>query len=162
MVVVGAKVPEVPVMVIVPLPVAAEELAVSISVLFEAVLAGLNDAVTPLGNPEAAKFTLPEKPRAGTTLIVIEPLSACCKVTAPGDDESVNDGGGAWKLDCAPAPPQLRVINKDDSVTMRAALSLAGGATLDVLPVEPMNILNAGSARSPVARLREIDNSLGR
>ena len=62
MVVVGAKVPEVPVMVIVPLPVAAEELAVNVSVLFNAVLAGLNEAVTPVGNPEAARFTLPEKP----------------------------------------------------------------------------------------------------
>jgi hypothetical protein len=95
MVVVGAKVPEVPVMVIVPLPVAAEELAVNVSVLFNTVLAGLNEAVTPVGNPEAARFTLPEKPFAGTTLIVTEPLAACCKVTAPGDDESENDGGGA-------------------------------------------------------------------
>jgi hypothetical protein len=35
---------------------------------------GLNDAVTPLGNPVAAKLTLPEKPLMPLTLIVLLPL----------------------------------------------------------------------------------------
>jgi hypothetical protein len=94
-VVVGANVPEVPVTVMVALPVEAEGLTVKLRVLFKVVLAGLNVAVTPVGKPEAAKFTLPEKPFAGTTLIVTEPLAVCCRVTAPGDDDSANDGGGA-------------------------------------------------------------------
>ena len=76
-------------------PIEADGLTIKLRVLFEAVLAGVNAAVTPVGKPEAARFTLPEKPFIATTLIVTEPLSACCKVTAPGDDDSLNDGGGA-------------------------------------------------------------------
>jgi hypothetical protein len=56
------KLPEVPVMVTGIVPMVAELLAVSVNVL--AVLAGfgLNDAVTPLGKPDADKVTLPLKP----------------------------------------------------------------------------------------------------
>jgi hypothetical protein len=35
---------------------------------------GLNDAVTPFGNPVAAKLTLPEKPLMPLTLMVLLPL----------------------------------------------------------------------------------------
>jgi hypothetical protein len=44
-------------MVTVAFPKVAELLAVSVSVLVEVVLAGLNEAVTPLGNPEADRLT---------------------------------------------------------------------------------------------------------
>ena len=56
------KFPEVPVTVIVTVPVVAVLLAVRVNVLVLAVLAGLKDAVTPLGNPVADKLTLPVKP----------------------------------------------------------------------------------------------------
>ena len=61
-VVVFVKLPEVPVMVTVNVPVVAVLLAVSVSVLVLVVLLGLNDAVTPLGRPEADKLTLALKP----------------------------------------------------------------------------------------------------
>jgi len=56
------KLPEVPVMVTVTVPVEAVLLAVSVKVLVLVVLLGLNDAVTPLGRPDADKLTLPLKP----------------------------------------------------------------------------------------------------
>jgi hypothetical protein len=61
-VVVFVKLPDVPVMVTVAVPVVAVLLAVSVSVLVLAVLLGLNDAVTPLGSPDADKLTFPVKP----------------------------------------------------------------------------------------------------
>jgi hypothetical protein len=61
-VVVFVKLPEVPVMVTVTVPVVAVLLAVSVNVLVPVVLLGLNDAVTPLGRPDADKLTLPLKP----------------------------------------------------------------------------------------------------
>lgn len=61
-VVVFVKLPEVPVMVTVNVPVVAVPPAVSVSVLVLAVLLGLNDAVTPVGRPDADKLTLALKP----------------------------------------------------------------------------------------------------
>jgi hypothetical protein len=56
------RVPEVPVMAIVEDVGAAELFAVSVSVLLVVAVAGLNNAVTPAGRPEAARFTAPLKP----------------------------------------------------------------------------------------------------
>lgn len=61
-VVVFVKLPETPVMVTVTVPVAAVLLAVSVKPLALVVLFGLNEAVTPLGRPEADRATLPLKP----------------------------------------------------------------------------------------------------
>lgn len=51
-----------PVMVTVALPVVAVPVAVRVRVLVPVVLAGLNDALTPAGRPDAEKLTLPLKP----------------------------------------------------------------------------------------------------
>jgi len=69
------RLPEVPVIVTVAVPVVAVLLAVSVSVLLPVVLAGLNEAVTPLGRPEADRLTLPVNPLAGFTVIVDVPLA---------------------------------------------------------------------------------------
>ncbi len=78
-----------PVMVTVAVPVAAKALAVRVNVLALAVLVGLNEAVTPLGKPEADKLTLPLKPFWGVTVIVLVPLVPCTTVKLLGDAESV-------------------------------------------------------------------------
>ena len=87
MAVLALRLPEVPLMVTVEVPAAAELLAVSVSTLDA--LAGFvpNDAVTPLGRPEAARVTLPLKPPAAVTVIVsVPPLaSAIAKFEAEGE-----------------------------------------------------------------------------
>jgi hypothetical protein len=74
-VVVWLKLPEVPVIVTVEVPVAAVALAVSVKELVVVAEAGLKEAVTPLGRPDADKLTLPVNPFRGATVMVLEPLN---------------------------------------------------------------------------------------
>ncbi len=83
------KLPDVPVMVTVTVPVVAVPLAVSVNVLVLVVLLGLNDAVTPLGKPDADRLTLPLKPFCGVTVIVLVPLAPWAIVKLLGDAETV-------------------------------------------------------------------------
>jgi len=70
-------------------PDVAVLLAVSVKVLVLAVLLGLNDAVTPLGRPEADKLTVLLKPLSGLTVMVLAPLAPCAIVKLFGDAERV-------------------------------------------------------------------------
>jgi hypothetical protein len=72
--VVADRLPDVPVMVTVALPVVAVALAVSVSTLLPVVGFVPNDAVTPLGRPDAASVTLPLNPPTSVTVIVLVPL----------------------------------------------------------------------------------------
>jgi len=90
--VVCVKPPDMPVIVTVTLPVVAVLLAVSVSVLVLVVLLGLNDAVTPLGRPDADKATLPVKPFCGVTVIVLFPLVPWVMVTLAGAAERLKFG----------------------------------------------------------------------
>jgi len=83
------KLPDVPVTVTVTVPVVAVLLAVSVNVLLLGVLLGLNEAVTPLGRPDADKLTLLLKPFSGVTVTVLAPLVPCTIATLPGDAERV-------------------------------------------------------------------------
>ena len=65
------RLPEVPVTVTVIEPVVAEALAVNVKVLVPVVGLGLNKAVTPVGSAEVESETLPAKPLAGVTVIVV-------------------------------------------------------------------------------------------
>ena len=71
----AVNVPDVPVMVTVAGPVAAELLAVSVRTLL--LVAGFvpNAAVTPVGNPDAAKVTLPLNGLMSVTVMVSVPLA---------------------------------------------------------------------------------------
>ena len=88
-VVVVVKLPDVPVTVTVTVPVAAVLLAASVNVLVLAVLLGLNDAVTPLGRPDADKLTLLLKLFCGVTVMVLAPLVPCTIIKLFGDAERV-------------------------------------------------------------------------
>ena len=68
------KLPDVPVMVTFTVPMAALLPAFNVNVLPVAVLAGLKEAVTPLGKPEAERLTVPMKPFCALTVIVLIPL----------------------------------------------------------------------------------------
>jgi len=67
--------PEVPVRVTVDVPGEAELAALSVRMLVLVVLAGLNDAVTPVGRPDAARATVPVKLFWGVTVIVLVALA---------------------------------------------------------------------------------------
>jgi len=69
-VVVVVRLPEVPLMVTVAVPVLAVVLAVSVSTLLPVVGFVPNAAVMPLGNPEAASVTLPLNPFRPVTVMV--------------------------------------------------------------------------------------------
>ena len=87
-VVLFVKLPDVPATVTVTIPVVAVLLAVKVSVLLLAVLVGLNDAVTPLGRPEADKLTLLLKPFSGVTVMVLVPLVPWTTLRLLGEVES--------------------------------------------------------------------------
>jgi hypothetical protein len=73
-------------MVTVKVPAVAVALAVNVTTLVPVVGLVPNAAVTPLGNPDAARVTLPAKPLTSVTVIVSVPLppKAIDKVAAEG------------------------------------------------------------------------------
>lgn len=84
------KVPDAPVIVTEDVPVVAVLVAVKVTVLEPVAGLGLNDAVTPVGSPEADKLTLPLNPFCGATLIALVLVAAWA--TLLGDAESVKFG----------------------------------------------------------------------
>ena len=81
-------------------PIAAEALAVRVSVLESVAVAGLKVAVTPLGRPEAVKVTLLLNPFCGVIVIVLVPLAPWVRVMLAGDADREKPGIG-------PPPGQL-------------------------------------------------------
>ena len=65
--------PDMPVMVTYAVPVVAMLLAVRVRVLLVEVELGLNEAVTPLGRPDAARDTLPANAPWSWTIMVVAP-----------------------------------------------------------------------------------------
>ena len=90
--VVAVRLPEVPVIVTVDVPVVAVLLAVNVSTLVPVVGFVPNAAVTPLGKPEAARVTLPVNPPISVTEIVLVPVPPCETDTLLGEAESVKLG----------------------------------------------------------------------
>ena len=90
--------PDVPLIVTVDVPSVAVLLAVSVSVLVAVVGFGLNAAVTPLGKPDTARFTLPLNPFHGVTIIDVLALDPCValKLLAEADKVNVGCAPGQW------------------------------------------------------------------
>ena len=80
---------EEPVTVTAKVPVDAVGLAVSVSELVVVVLAGLNEAVTPKGRPEAERLIVPLKPPCSAMVMVLAPLEPCGTVNPVGAEEMV-------------------------------------------------------------------------
>src|SRR5271157_1997724 len=89
MVVVAVVVPEVPVMVTVYVPTVAVALAVNVSTLLPVVGLVPYATVTPLGNPVAARVTLPVNPFTSVTVMVCLASLPCVKDRAVGEGASV-------------------------------------------------------------------------
>jgi len=149
------RLPEVLLTVMLTVPVAALLVALSVRVLVVAVLVGLNEAVTPVGSPDAESVTLPEKPPAGTTVIVLWPLPPCCTLTLAGDAESVKLGGGGW--DPGEEPPQPTAISDDnrtasDNAQLCTVVSMRTPS--DILSTRSMIFLIAGCTSGAGSRIR--------
>ena len=99
MLVVCVNDPDVPVTVIVLVPVVAELLAVKVSTLVDVVGFVPNEAVTPLGRAEVDSVTDPVKPLEGVTVTVLLPLVPCFTVRLAGEAESEKSGwAGAFTV----------------------------------------------------------------
>ena len=86
--------PLTPLMVTVKVPMAALVLAVKVKVLVLEVLAGLNDAVTPPGRPEAERLTAPLNPLSGVTVMVLLTCAPCVTPSPAGAAERVKVAAG--------------------------------------------------------------------
>ena len=86
------RLPDVPVMVTVNVPVAAEPDAVRVRLLLDVVGLVPNAGVTPLGSPEALSVTLPVNPFAGLMVRVVEPNDPCSTVKVVGEADNVKLG----------------------------------------------------------------------
>ncbi len=91
-VVVWVNDPDVPVTVMVLVPVVAVLVAVKVRTLVDVVGLVPNEAVTPLGRVELDSDTDPAKPPDGVTVIVLLPLEPCLTVKLVGEAESEKSG----------------------------------------------------------------------
>ena len=98
MAVLAVRVAEVPVIITVYVPAAAELLAASVITLDAALGFVPNVAVTPVGTPDAARVTLPLNPPMSVTLMVLVPLLPAATVSVSGAGESVKPGAGVPKV----------------------------------------------------------------
>jgi hypothetical protein len=89
------RAPDVPVTITLNVPIAAELDAVRVRLLLEVVGLMPKAGVTPLGNPETLKVTLPLNPFAGWLVIVVEPNDPCRTVKVAGEADKVKLGRGA-------------------------------------------------------------------
>jgi hypothetical protein len=147
--VVFVRLPEVPVMVIVAVPVVAVLLAVSVKVLVLVALLGLNEAVTPLGRPEADKLTLELKPFCGVTVMVLVPLAPWVTAKELGLAERVKFGGAETVRERAVAFDRLPEVPVTVSVTVPVAAVLAADS---VSVLELVVLLGAKEAVTPLGR----------
>lgn len=130
------KLPDVPVTVIVAVPVVAVPLADSVSVLTSAVLLGLNEAVTPLGRPEADKVTSPLNPFNGVTVIPLVPVLPCTTLMLDGDAAREKLGAGLTVSETEVVVlrlPEVPVIVMLAAPTLAALLALKVRVLVSVL-----------------------------
>lgn len=149
MVVEAVSVPEVPVMVIVAVPVAAELDAVSVSTLEPVVGFVPKTAVTPLGRPLAARVTLPVNPFAPVIVMVSAVLLPCVIETVDADGAIVKLGAmltvSPMDVEAVSAPEVPVMV----TVVVPVAAVLAA---VRVSMLEPVVGLVAKSAVTPLGR----------
>lgn len=93
------KLPAVPVIETVAVPLEAVLAAVRLRVLLEPVGFELKEALTPDGTPEEVRVTAPENPFTGTTVITVWPAAPpFAIVTAPGYAERLKFGTAAFTV----------------------------------------------------------------
>ncbi len=142
MVVVWLSAPDVPVMVIVLVPVAAVLLAVKVRTLVDAVGLVPNDAVTPLGKAEFESVTAPVKPPESVTVIVLLPLVPCFTARLAGEAESEKFGVAVaftvseMAVVCV-SEPEVPVMVTVEVPVLAPALAVNVTALVDVVGLVP-------------------------
>ena len=86
------RAPDVPVTITLNVPIAAELDAVRVRLVLDVVGLMPKAGVTPLGNPETLKVTLPLNPFAGLMVMVVEPNDPCSTVKVMGEADNVKPG----------------------------------------------------------------------
>ncbi len=119
------KLPDVPVMVTVTVPIIAVPVADRVKTLVVDAGFVLKTALTPVGRPDAVKFTFPLNPFTGLIVIVVEPLAPWSNVRLAGDAERV-------KLGC----------DEDDGQLFTKWVALTG--PIPVAKSQPVFVTSAG------------------
>ena len=88
------KLPEVPVMVTLEVPIVAVPPAKRVRVVEAGSGLEVKDAVTPVGRPDGEKVTLPVKPFRGDTVMALKLEVPCTMARLAGEVESVKPGCG--------------------------------------------------------------------
>jgi len=138
-VVVFSKLPDEPAIVTVTVPIVAALLVASVNVLVMVAGLGLNDAVTPLGRPEADKLTLPLKPFCGAIVTVLIPLVPCVMLRLLGAADKMKFGWGVSvsRAELVAPPKDAVIVTGVDTLTALvltlnvALLAPAGTVTLE-------------------------------
>jgi hypothetical protein len=139
--------PAVPVTVTELVPVAALELALKVTVLVVAVVAGLKEAVTPLGRPDAVKLTFPLKPLFGVTVKVLVAVAPCVTVKLELEAPSEKVGAGvivnaivavAVRLPELPVTVRLAVLAEALEAAVRVRILAPLAFTAPKVPVAPL------------------------
>jgi hypothetical protein len=128
-------------------PVVATLLAISVNVLEPVDGFGLNNAVTPLGRPDADNVTLPVKPFSGVTLIVVAPLPPCGIPKVLSSEESVKFAPGFTVTETVAVcvkPPTVPV-----TVTVAVPV-VAAPVAVSVMVLEPLAGFGLNDAVTPV------------
>jgi hypothetical protein len=139
--------PEVPDMVTVEAPVAAEALAVRVRTLDPVVEVGAKAAVTPLGSPEAASVTLPVNPPAPVTVRVPVALLPCARDNEEAEAESVKLCGGLTVREKAVDAVRLPEVPVIVTVEVPAA---AEALAVSVRILDPVVEVGAKDAVTPL------------
>lgn len=152
------RLPEVPVMVTTAVPSEAELAAFSCNVLLLVVLAGVKDAVTPVGRPVALRATAAVNPFCGVMEIVLFPPVPCAMLRLVGDAAIVNAGGPVTVSDsCAVLVrlPEVPVIVMAD-VDETAVLLAVSVRVLVVAAVAGLNDAVTPAGRPDAVRFTEL------
>jgi hypothetical protein len=140
--------PDVAVTVAVAAPTVAEAPALSVSVLVELVLTGLNAAVTPLGNPAIDRLTGPVKPNAGVTAMVLVPTVPWMRLKLAGAAASVTPGAATvtFKVGRAEMRPYVPVM------VAAAVASGAAAAAVSVRVLVEVVLAGLNTAVTPLGK----------
>jgi hypothetical protein len=126
----------------------AVALAVSVSTCVPETVPAANDAVTPLGNPVAARVTLPVNPFAPVTVIVLVPVLPCTTETLVGNAESVKLGAAFTVTEIVVDPvsaPELPLM-----VTVTELTGVAAAPAVRVSTCVPLTVPVANDAVTPL------------